>query len=331
MRCVLPPIQAIPDGLAMPATAWSQDGVFTRSQARAEGWSDRTQRRLLDSGLWIAVAGTVMRHREVPEGPWQLARAVHLTAGLVASHATAGALCQLAVPAELHGIGHVRRVPARVSVHRVALREDEVLSARGLLMTSPARTLTDLLCTLGEEGGVTMLTDGFRRAAFTSDEVLAAARSAYGRPGVTLARHLAYSCRREPHSPLEWRFHGLTDALGPGWRFNVDIHDDRGFVGRVDALHEASATIVELDSRRFHGEERFQSDRTRDQRLAALGYVVIRLTWDDVEHRPMDAVERIRRTVAVRTRGSMSADARAHARRRPGLAMPNADQPRPAA
>ena len=107
---------------------------------------------------------------------------------------------------------------------------------------------------------------------------------------------------------LEWRFHRLCDALGPGWRFNVDIHDEHGFVGRVDALHEATGTIVELDSRRFHGEDRFQTDRTRDQRLAALGFVVIRLTWDDVERRPMEIVERIRRTVAVRGAGSAHAD-----------------------
>ena len=297
----------------MPDEAWSQDGVFTRSQARAEGWSDRTQRRLLDNGLWVAVAGTVMRHRDVPAGPWQHARAVQLTAGLVASHATAGGLWQWTVPEELHGIGHVRRVPARVRVHRIPLHENDILLVRGLSVTSPARTLTDLLCSLGEGAGVAMLTDAFRRGLFTADEVLSAARRAHGRPGVTLARHLAHSCRREPHSPLEWRYHGLTDALGLGWRFNVDIHDEQGFVGRVDALHVASATIVELDSRRFHGEERFQSDRTRDQRLAALGYVVIRLTWDDVEHRPMDAVERIRRTVAVRTGGVRPAAAPAPA------------------
>ena len=314
----------------MPAAAWSQDGVFTRSQARAEGWSDRAQRRLLDSGLWMAFAGTVMRHRDVHAGPWQHARAVHLTAGLVASHATAGALWQLAVPNELHGIGHVRRAPARVRVHRIPLDEHDVLPVRGLLMTSPRRTLTDLLCSLCEEAGVAMLTDAFRRGLFTADEVRAAARRAYGRPGVTMARHLAHSCRREPHSPLEWRYHGLTDAVGPGWRFNVDIHDEQGFVGRVDALHVASGTIVELDSRRFHGEERFQSDRTRDQRLAALGYVVIRLTWDDVEHRPMDAVERILRTVAVRTKGVRPATAPARAGASPGSEDQRA-RPSPAA
>ncbi|MCU0283002.1 MAG: hypothetical protein MUD13_03755, partial [Candidatus Nanopelagicales bacterium] len=35
-------------------------------------------------------------------------------------------------------------------------------------------------------------------------------------------------------------------------------------------------------------------------RLVALGYVVIRVTWDDVERRPVETVELIRRTLALR-------------------------------
>jgi hypothetical protein len=48
----------------------------------------------------------------------------------------------------------------------------------------------------------------------------------------------------------------LCDALSHGWRFNVDMNDEVGFVGRMEALHEATRTIVELDSRRLHGEDR---------------------------------------------------------------------------
>ena len=278
--------------------------MFTRSQARAAGWGDRAQRRLVRQGLWVPVAGPVLRHQEVEPGPWQLARAVNLTGGLVVSHATAGLLWQLAVPAALHGTGHVERRPSQVWVHRIPLTLADVRETRGLTVTSPERTLRDLLCSLRADVGVEMLTDAFRRSLLTAREVDTAIQRAHGRYGVTGARWLAGSCRREPHSVLEWRFHQLCDALGPGWRFNVDLHDDQGFVGRVDALHEATGTIVELDSRRFHGEDRFQLDRTRDQRLAAMGYVVIRLTWDDVERRPMEIVERIRRTVAVRSRAA---------------------------
>ncbi|HYN57356.1 MAG TPA: type IV toxin-antitoxin system AbiEi family antitoxin domain-containing protein [Motilibacterales bacterium] len=320
----LAPILQIPDGIDVPEEARRQDGVFTRSQARAAGWGDRAQRRLIRQGLWVPVAGPVLRHHEVERGPWQLARAVHLTGGLVVSHATAGLLWQLAVPAALHGTGHVERRPSQVWVHRIPLAPRDVLKARGLTVTSPERTLRDLLCSLRGDVGVEMLTDAFQRGVLTARDVDTATLRAHGRYGVTMARRLADSCRREPHSVLEWRFHGLCEALGPGWRFNVDIYDEQGFVGRVDALHDATGTIIELDSRRFHGEDRFQLDRTRDQRLAALGHVVIRLTWDDVERRPMEIVERIRRTVAVRAR----------AVRKPTATSPAANlqpSPRPAA
>lgn len=298
----LAPIPEIPDGIDVPEEARLQDGVFTRSQARAAGWGDRAQRRLIRHGLWVPVAGTVLRHREVTPGPWQQARAVHLSGGLVVSHTTAGLLWQLAVPSGLHGTGHVERRPSQVWVHRIPLEPRDVLKTRGLTVTSQERTLRDLLCSLMGIAGVEMLTDAFRRGLLTAGDVDMATLRAHGRYGVTMARRLAGSCRHEPHSVLEWKFHRLCAALGPGWRFNVDIYDESGFVGRVDALHDSTGTIVELDSRRFHGDELFQADRTRDQRLAALGFVVIRLTWDDVEQRPMEIVERIRRTLGVRAR-----------------------------
>ena len=299
----LAPVPALPDGIEVPDAAWGQDGVFTRSQARAEGWTDRRQRRMQRIGLWVPLAGPVLRHREVEVGPWQRARAVQLTAGLVPSHQTAGQLWQFTVPEGLHGIGHIERRIRPVRTHRHELRTDETLTIRGLPLTSPIRTLTDLLCVLDEDAGVAMLTDAFRRGTLTAADLRRATALAHGRHGVNRARHLAHTCRREPHSPLEWRFHAMADAVGPGWAFNVEVHDSTGFVGRVDALHAASGTIVELDGRRFHGDDRFQADRTRDQRLAALGYVVVRITWDDLEHHPMDVTERLRRTIAQRSRG----------------------------
>jgi len=90
--------------------------------------------------------------------------------------------------------------------------------------------------------------------------------------------------------------------LGPGWRFNTEVHDAEGKIGDVDALHAATGIVVELDGQQFHGPDRFQADRTRDQRLAAAGYVVLRFTWDDLVNRPDDVIERIRRTMAHRCR-----------------------------
>ena len=87
------------------------------------------------------------------------------------------------------------------------------------------------------------------------------------------------------------------------WLFNESICDEYGLIGVVDALHVPSGTIVELDGRAFHGPQRFQSDRSRDQRFAAAGYLVIRFTWEDLDVR-MDHVEAvIRRAISIRMYG----------------------------
>ncbi|MGB8021614.1 MAG: type IV toxin-antitoxin system AbiEi family antitoxin domain-containing protein [Candidatus Nanopelagicales bacterium] len=301
MRNFHPVPRAAPTGTpSIPEIALAQDGVFTRTQARAAGWSDDRQRTLLRSGTWRRIAGPVLCHNELEIGPWQRARAVSLTAGLVVSHETAGALWGLHVGESLDGIGHVQRLTSPVVPHRLPLQDCERTTVAALHVTSPLRTITDLLCSLAQEAAVSMATDALQRGLLIPADLTRAAAKAHGRTGAPRARDLAMSCRCDPHSYLEWRFHGLISTLGAGWRFNVDLRDGAGFIGRVDAIHEDSMTVVELDGRRFHGPDAFQSDRTRDQRLVAMGYVVLRFTWEDVERRPLEVVARIQTTLRVR-------------------------------
>lgn len=305
-----------PPSLFAPPVATEQEGVFTRQQARGSGFSDAEQRRLLRHGLWLPIVGGVVRPHDLEAGPWQRARAVWLL-GRIVSHATAGALWGLAVDDSLHGTRtHGRRVPGLVD-HEYAPRELPTVDAAGMRVTSALRTLTDLLCTLDEGPAVSMLADGFRRGLVDAMDVAAAAREARGRTGVNRVRALAESCAGEPWSWLEWRFQSAARAMGPGWRFNVRIEDVDGSPIVVDALHEPTGTIVELDGRQFHGDDRFQVDRTRDQRLAACGYLVIRITWDDLTHRFDLVLSRIARAIAAR---SSPASGWGHAAKRHALA-----------
>lgn len=55
-------------------------------------------------------------------------------------------------------------------------------------------------------------------------------------------------------------------------------------VGRVD-LVVGDLLVLEIDSREHHtGAEAYQRDRLRDRRLMSLGYLVMRLTYQDVVH-----------------------------------------------
>ncbi|WP_420176882.1 DUF559 domain-containing protein [Luteococcus sp. OSA5] len=67
-------------------------------------------------------------------------------------------------------------------------------------------------------------------------------------------------------------------------RINVRAQVAIGGVGRVDLL-VGERLVIEVDSRAFHtGEERYRRDRERDLRLRALGYIVVRLTYEQVMH-----------------------------------------------
>lgn len=293
----------MPPGLELPESALTQDGVFTRAQARAEGWSDSRQRRLVRDGLWLSVAGSVFRHREVEEGPWQRARAVALS-GRVPSHSTAAAIWGYAIPAaDCHGIVEHGGGPSRrLQDHRLRPPADDLAQLEDMTITSERRTLADLLCHERLESSLATVTDALRRGLLAPGDLALVAQTAAGRRGARRAHRIAMTCVGCPWSVLEWRFQRIACSISGRWTFNVDIADGRGLIGPVDALHEEFRIVVELDGKRFHGPDRFQLDRTRDQRLVALGYVVLRFTWDDLERRPDEVQAIIRRTIAQRMR-----------------------------
>jgi hypothetical protein len=300
-RLLLAPRIEVPSGLLQPAVAVHQDGVFTRSQARAEGWSDDRQRALIRAGIWVALTPRVLRNREVEPGPWQCARAVALAGRLVVSHATAGRLWGLRSVGGLHGIATFAVAAPGVQVHRSRLPEATTVEAAGLVLTDPLQTIADLIRTLSPAESVDLITDALQRGLLGATDLVDAASLAHGMTGAARSRWIARTCATEPHSVLEWRFHQGIRTVGSGWEFNVPIYDSDGLVGVVDAFHRPTGTVVELDSRAFHGPDRYQPDRTRDQRLAARGYVVLRFTWEDIDRRPEQAWARIRHTLALRT------------------------------
>jgi very-short-patch-repair endonuclease len=242
----------------------------------------------------------MLLHRDVDQGPWQRARAVWLTGGLVVSHATAGQLWGLAAPDGLHGTSLSSRRTTAVTTHRADLPSADAIEIDGMRVTTCPRTVADLLCTLEPKASVAMVCDALRRGILSTSLLRSAAGAATGRHGSERARFVSRTCAGRPYSVLEWQFHRRVGALGPGWRFNTAVYDDQGKIGDVDALLESAKIVVELDGQQFHGPDRFQADRTRDQRLVAAGYVVLRFTWDDLVNRPDDVIERICRTMAHR-------------------------------
>lgn len=71
----------------------------------------------------------------------------------------------------------------------------------------------------------------------------------------------------------------------------------------VDFLWDREQVIVETDGRETHETATaFQADRRRDQFLAAAGYLVLRVTWDQIHDEREAVLQRIGRALSLRRR-----------------------------
>ena len=101
-------------------------------------------------------------------------------------------------------------------------------------------------------------------------------------------------------SPGESLTHELLDRGGHTWRSQVSIYDREGqFVARVDAL--VDRVVIEFDGAVKYagadGRDALVAEKQREDRLRALGYAVVRLTWSDLT-RPTAFFNRLERALA---------------------------------
>lgn len=65
-------------------------------------------------------------------------------------------------------------------------------------------------------------------------------------------------------------------------------------------VFEEQRLVVEIDGWAYHSTpDRFQGDRTRQNRIVAAGWDVLRFTWRDVTERPGYVIATIRATLAA--------------------------------
>jgi very-short-patch-repair endonuclease len=277
------------------------------------GYSGKQLRKRLSDGHWVVVLGSVLMGRGTPVTPMTLARAASLAAGLdaVVSHTTAGRIWDLRVPADSEAhviVPRDRRVRIHgLRSHRLDLADSELVVVDGVLCTTLLRTVVDLLLWLPEEDGRALAVDALRRDRLTVDELRHALVRTGQRHGLSRAWSVLADVGRGAHSEAEVKVPRLLrDAGISGWRANVPVHDDAGLIGVVDLLFAGEMLVVEIDGRAFHSDERaFQRDRSRQNRLIALGYRVLRFTWDDLVRRPAEVVAAIQNDLALaRARGS---------------------------
>lgn len=290
-----------------PRISARQAGAFTRAQAIAEGLNKRQVAYRLESGIFCKVAGIGLRHRQDPVTPAMLAHAAHLTwPDTVLAGPTVAMV--LGAPLRLHNahvISQFRRKPQlQLIPHEFKILPWERDSWRGLPITTLSRSLIDAFVVLPKQDAQALFVWAHTHDRIDTADLELHLEHFPGRWGNTRLRQFLAQAHTGVMSPAEALAHDIFRRYNlTGWKPDVTIRDGLGIIARVDVLFPTERVVVEIDGRRFHGSDRFQADRTRDNRLQNAGYLVLRFTWQDLTTRQGMVVTQIRQALAQRTPG----------------------------
>lgn len=284
-----------------PLPAALSGAEFRYADARAAGVSKdqlcgRTYRRL-HRGVYVERDRPADDERAIRA--WMLA----LPADAALYGATAAAWYGLPVQASqtvqvIVPPGTVPRRRAGLDPHE-GLRAGEATVHRGVRITTPERTWLDLSLTLGDTELV-VVGDAMVRRGLTTPARLVEAAAARRRRGIVRARSLARLVRDRVDSPQETRLRLIltNDAGLPEPAVNPDVADEHGgWIGRPDLAYEDAKVAIQYegDVHRIT-RKRWRSDIARDEVLGDHGWVVVRVTADDL-HSPSRLCDRVRRAI----------------------------------
>lgn len=282
----------------------AQSGVVRREQLLDLGITRRTLVRRISEGWWEARGKHVLVFAGTAEGL--------LTDSLVVAHALApdGVLTgfsALAVrgelgrqpwdstpPLGLPWIVHPKpnRLRAR-TIRGVVPHPHRIL---GVAVAPPDRVLVDLarLLPIDDARRLVMRVAQSRGSAWTRAQLEGGAGLGPGFLGARQVADLVTSLGTGAHSDAENLLVTLLHEAGiTGFLVNHPVRiGDR--VARIDIAFPQARLAIEVDGRAYHsGAERFQNDRTRQNRLVARGWRVLRFTWADLTERPERVVAEI--------------------------------------
>lgn len=283
-------------------TAGSQQGLITAAQAVAAGLTRRAIQWRLDSKRWRAVLPGVYVTTEALD-PWlQELEATRLWTGdAVITGRASGALWGFAgLPRGALEIATAsrKRHPRVIVHHGVSYAFEDLVRHRGLLVTTPTRTLIDLGGILEDEV-LAGAFDSALRQGLTFIPLMRKRLEAIdtrGRRGVAMIRKLLHE--REiaaglTESPLEvkversLRRHGLEP---PQRQYSVTCSDGSRF--RIDFAWPEQKVGIEADGFRWHSDfEQWQRDARKHNLLQEMGWRVVRATDRSLRQDP-DALPR---------------------------------------
>jgi very-short-patch-repair endonuclease len=169
----------------------------------------------------------------------------------------------------------------------------DAVEVDGLPVTSAGRTILDSAAVAYRWQVEAALDDALRRKLITVEDMsrILAKSGGRGRKGSALVRQLLEERsdgRARSHSRLEIKLDGvLRNAVVPRYFRQFEVMTRSGVPADVDFAWPEAKLAVEVDGYRWHsGRQQWQSDMERQNALAEVGWLVLRFSWYDVNHRP---------------------------------------------
>jgi very-short-patch-repair endonuclease len=276
------------------------DGVVTLTQARRAGLSKHAVNRRVKAGNWLRCAPGVYFADDRPFTDSARVRATvwsygHLAvaSGLAAAwwHGLtrfAPDLIEVTVPRSSNG-----RCRAGSRLRRRNLAPTDIVERNGLGVTALPLTVVEAAARRG--GGAKLMDSALQRHVELAQLWRAHMRNK-GRHGSPAARRLLQAASDGARSEAErllvklLRDNGIT-----GWKTNYPVG---GY--KVDVAFPKQKVAIETDGWAFHSsQEDFQNDRERQNKIALLGWQVLRFTWLDLTEYPQRVLTVIRRAISA--------------------------------
>jgi hypothetical protein len=276
-----------------------QDGVIAGWQCRKLEMDPTDIKTLCRSGRWRRIyRGVYLVEADVvePPSPRAVTRAALLAAGphAVAVLDTAAAIHGIGGPPKPNGQVHVslpgacarprRIIDSQLALHQFAIRPEDTSVVDGVRVTSPLRTVADLILQLDRYSAVSVMDSALNRGLVTQQEFALLPHLITGRRGAARARLWIPEADARAASPLETRVRlRCVDGRVAPDTLQHRVYNDRGdLLGIGDLAWLHARVLGEADGAAVHDRPQavFQ-DRWRQNELASAGWIVIRFTWQD--------------------------------------------------
>jgi very-short-patch-repair endonuclease len=276
------------------------DGVITLAQAIRCGLSEHAVIRRQRSGHWRRCGPGVYF---VEDRPFTDAARIRAAVWSYGVRATASGLAA----AWWHGLSKYAPQFVEVTVPRSSngrrrrgtklrrrdLDPKDIVERKGLRVTALSLTVVEAAARRG--GGAKLMDSALQRHVELPQLWRAHLRNK-GRHGSPAARRLLKAASDGARSEAErllvklLRDNGIT-----GWKANYPVG---GY--KVDVGFPKQKVAIETDGWAFHSsQEDFQKDRERQNKIALLGWKVLRFTWLDLTDYPQRVMAEIRRAITA--------------------------------